>query len=98
MKTITGHTDYVLSLLLLKDGKVASSSSDRTIKIYNQFNDYHCAQVIKRHRNGIDSICQLDDGTIISCTCDKSIMIGEHTIKNAHDGCIYKVITLLIIE
>ena len=98
MKTITDHTDSVYSLIRLKDGRVASCSDDMTIRIYDQSNDYHCAQVIKRHRNGIDSICQLDDGTIISCTCDKSIMIGGYTIQNAHDGCIYKVITLLIIE
>ena len=31
VKTITDHTSNVYSLLLLKDGKVASCSSDKTI-------------------------------------------------------------------
>ena len=47
--------------------------------------------MIERHSEGIPSICQLDDGTIVSCSFDKSIMIGEYTIKNAHDENIYKV-------
>ncbi|MDD6137147.1 MAG: hypothetical protein PUB54_08295, partial [Lachnospiraceae bacterium] len=95
IKTITDHTDYyVNSLLLLNDGRVASCSRDKTIRIYDPSNDYHCDQVIKRHSKGIISICQLDDGTIVSCSNDKSIMIGDYTINNAHESWIYKVITL----
>ena len=112
IKTITGHTDSVKSLLHLKDGRVASCSRDTTIRIYDPSNDYHCVQVLKRHSKGILSICQLDDGTIVSCSdvhslfCqledgtlepfsdDHSIMIGDYTIKSAHDDSIYQVITL----
>ena len=94
VKTFTEHTDNVNSLLQLKDGRVASCSDDKTIRIYDPSNDYHCDQVIKRHSEGIPSICQLDDGTIVSCSHDESIMIGDYTIKNAHDYLIYKVITL----
>ena len=39
-------------------------------------------------------MCQLDDGTIVSCSWDKSIMIGDYTIKSAHESWILKVITL----
>ena len=95
IKTITGHTGYyVNSLLHLRDGRVASCSNDKIIRIYDPSNDYHCDQVIKRHSEVITSICQLDDGTIVSCSDDKSIMIGDYTINNAHDNCIWKVITL----
>ena len=93
VKTITGHTDSVNSLLHLKDGRVASCSHDNTIRIYDPSNDYHCDQVIKRHNYYIYSICQLDDGTIVSCSY-QTIMIGDYTIKNAHDDWIYQVITL----
>ena len=91
IKTITGHTERVKSLLHLKDGRVASCSRD--IRIYDPSNDYHCDQVIKRHSEGITSICQLNDGTIVSCSL-YAIMIGDYTIKNAHDSWIWKVITL----
>ena len=67
-KTITDHTDGVHSLLRLKDGRVASCSSDETIRIYNPSNDYHCDQVLQRHSRCIPSICELIDGTIVSCS------------------------------
>ena len=81
VKTITDHTHYVYSLLLLKDGRVASCSDDNTIRIYDPSNDYHCDQVIERHSESIKSICQLDDGTIVSGSLDRTIMIGDYTIK-----------------
>ena len=93
IKTITDHAGSVFSLLHLKDGRVASSDN-KTIRIYDPSNDYHCDQVIRRHSEGIPSICQLDDGTIVSCSNDRTIMIGDYTINNAHDIFIYKVITL----
>ena len=42
---ITGHTDSVYSLLLLNDKRIASCSLDRTIRIYDPSNNYHCYQV-----------------------------------------------------
>ena len=61
VKTITGHTESVNSLLRLKDGRVASCSHAKTIRIFDPSNDYHCNKVIKRHRKSINSICQLDN-------------------------------------
>ncbi len=91
-KTITDHTADVNSLLRLKDGRVASCSTDKTIRIYNPSNDYHCDQVLQRHSDVIYSICELIDGTIVSCSYDKSIMIGDYTINNAHNDIIRKII------
>ena len=93
VKTITGHTAFVDSLLHLRDGRVASCSNDNTIRIYDPSNNYH-AQVIKRHDKEILSICELDDGTIVSCSCSGTIIIGDYAIKNAHEFEINKVIAL----
>ena len=68
IKTITVHTDFVSSLLLLKNKRIASISGDRTIRIYASSNDYHCDQVIERHNNAITSLCELDDETTVSCS------------------------------
>ena len=38
---------YVRSLLLFKDGRIDACSSDKTIRIYDPFNDYHCDQMIE---------------------------------------------------
>ena len=94
IKTITDHINIVYFLLPLKGKRIASCSNDNTIRIFNPSNDYKCDQVIRRHSEGINSICELDDGTIVSCSSDNSIMIGDYTIKNAHDDCIKKVIAL----
>ena len=94
IKTISEHTDEINSLLLLKDKRVASCSRDKTIRIFDPSNDYHCDQVINRHSKSITSICELDDGTIVSCSKDKSIIIGDYTITNAHNDYINKVIPL----
>ena len=94
VKCITGHTSSVNSLLLLNDKRVASCSFDNIIRIYDTSNDYHCDQVIKRHKKGISSICELDDGTIVSCSKEHSIMIGNFIIKNPHNDWVYKVIAL----
>ena len=42
IKTINEHSNYIKSLLLLSDGRLASCSFDKTIKIYNINNNYHC--------------------------------------------------------
>ena len=50
--------------------------------------------MIERENERISSICLLDDGTICSCSYDKSIIIGDYTINHANDKKIWKVITL----
>ena len=51
--TLTGHTNFVNSLLLLTDKRIASCSDDKTIRIYAPFNNYYCEQVLKRHSDYI---------------------------------------------
>ena len=81
IKTITENTKLFNALLLLKDKRIASCSGDRKISIFDPSNDYKCDEVIKRHNKGIYSICELDDGTIVSGSLDNSIMIGDYTLR-----------------
>ena len=41
-KIINQHSDSVFSIILLTDGRIDSSSHDKTIKIFNMKNNYHC--------------------------------------------------------
>ena len=51
--------------------------------------------LIQRRCDIIYSICELDDdGTIVSCSKDKSIIIGDQIIPKAHFCIICKVICL----
>ena len=49
---------------------------------------------MNRHNSGICSICQLDNGTMVSCSRDKTIIIGDYVIHKAHEKTIIKIITL----
>ena len=102
-KKITNvHKSSIRALILLKDGRLASSSSDCTIKIYNK-KTYECELTLTGHKDSIWSICSLDNNRIVSSSSDKQIKIWkisdktfscEHTIKNAHDDEILSVIAL----
>ena len=83
-KIIKGHTKSVNSLLLLKDNRIASCSSDKTLRIFNPSKNYICDELLERHRDNVTSPCQLDDGTIVSTSKDRSIKIGNYSIMSAH--------------
>ena len=101
-KTISDHTRIVNSLILLKDKRIASSSQDNTIKIFDSNNNYKCDITITGHRDYVTSITELENGKIASCSWDKTIKIWLitknsyqplYTITNAHNDRIYKIIT-----
>ena len=103
IKTINEHSNYINSLLLLSDGRLASCSYDNTIKIYNINNNYHCDITLKGHTDCVYYISQLDNNKLISCSEDKTIKIWsitqssyqcDYTINNAHSKRIFKVISL----
>ena len=75
VKTIDELNTSGKSLLRLKDGRVALCSPDKRIRIHDPSNDYHCDQGIYRYGDYIDLICELDDGTIVSCSSLTSITI-----------------------
>ena len=98
---ITNHTDMVLCLCVLNDGRLVSGSNDKSIIIYNK-TTYQPDLIIKEHNNGITCISQLSSGILVSCSCDKTIKL--FTIKgmkyellqtlNYHSNSVYKIIEL----
>lgn len=102
-KVLTNHTAAVNSILLLMDGRLASCSTDLTIKILNLQN-YNCDINIQDNKSIVTYINQLENGKLISSFVDSSIKIWtiyefsykcEHTIEQAHTNIIYKVIPLI---
>ena len=101
--TLTEHTGEVCSILLLSDERLASCSEDKTIKIFNPKNNYHCDITLTGHSSKVNNICQLPNGKLVSCSNDKSIKIWkiseslfecEYTITNAHNQEIICIIPL----
>ena len=64
-RKINSHSKEVNSLLLLQDNRIASCSEDNTIRIFNPSKFYKCEKIIE-NTNPVISICQMDNGTIVS--------------------------------
>lgn len=74
VKKIKGHLSFVYSILLLKDGRLASCSDDETIKIYRKIT-FECDISLNGHEGYIWYISQLENGNLISCSGDTTIKI-----------------------
>ena len=70
------HSSCIHSMLILKDGRLISSSWDGTIKIYNK-NNYYVDMTINAHKGHINQIVSLEDGNFASCSEDKTIKIWK---------------------
>lgn len=78
--------DYMIIIIcLLKDGRIAGGSTDKTIKIINLSTE-KCDMVIEGHNDTILSLCTLDNGYLVSASRDKTIKIWE--IKERFYFCI----------
>lgn len=95
------HNGRIYSLIRLTNGKLASSSSDKTIKIYDPVTD-KCELTIKGHTSDVTTIAQLSENQLISGSSDKKIILWkingatyecEHTYEG-HKARIQKVISL----
>ena len=73
-KTIKSHNDSVQCIICLKDGRLASSSNDSTIKIYD-LNTFKCQITIKEHLDSVFYITQLKNGNLVSSSEDSTIKI-----------------------
>ena len=96
-------SNKIYHLILLKDGRFASCSKDKTIKIFNS-KDYSCEQTIEAHQDSVRYIIQLENENIISCSNDKSIKVWtknkesiyelSSSIEEAHNHKILKLVQL----
>ena len=74
-KTIKPHGEYISNIILLQNGKIASSSLDHYIKIYNK--DTFEEEISIKENSYVDWIEQIKDGILISCPRDNTIRLYE---------------------
>ena len=97
--TLNNHSNNVLCLTVIKDGRLVSGARDYKIIIYNK-TTYHPDLIIKEHNGAICCICQLDSGILASCSEDKFIKLfniegNKYKILqtlNYHTDTVYKII------
>lgn len=92
IKTLSQHKKDIFFLYLLQDNRIASLSVDSTIRIYNPLKNYKCEQVLPHDK--VTSLCQLSNGTLVTCSHNQSLSIGTYVIPNAHSSSINSVIPL----
>ena len=73
-KTIKAHNDSVQCVICLNDGRLASSSNDSSIKIY-ELNTFKCQITIKEHQDSVFYLTQLKNGNLVSSSEDSTIKI-----------------------
>ena len=100
--TLNYHTDSVNQIILLKDGRIASSSNDNSIIIYNK-EDYSIQLQIKNLDSYVYNIIQGSNGYIFASLYSGTISIFKLTsltsyqnIQNikAHNNAVNKIIEL----
>lgn len=94
VRTLTGHQDCIVSLVLLKNGNLFSASKDKTIKIWNPQTG-KCIRTIKSGK--AKCLTLLKDGTIASVVDKKTIKVWnvDGTCIASMQGHREEIITLL---
>ena len=100
--TLSTYKNYIVFLLLLSDGRIASTSLENSIKIFNQIT-FDLSLIINEHSKSIKYLLQLKNGLLISCSNDETIKIFKlHNntysiiqILMGHNKAVYKIINTL---
>ena len=83
-KTLTNHTSWVYYLLKLKDGRLASCSADKTLKIYSK-DKFEVQLSISHHSDYIHYITQLNNENILTCSRDNTMIIIKLIVDNKYN-------------
>jgi WD40 repeat protein len=93
--------ESILCLLRMGDNILASSSTDKSIKLWDGNNGYSIAQVLTGHEKGVNSIITLRDGNVLSASEDCTFRIWDckrnyecSRVFKSHTGLIVSLILL----
>jgi WD40 repeat protein len=76
LSTLEGHLNRVNSMIVLKNGSLASCSSDKTIKIWDLTNG-QLKRTMNDHTDNVCGLKILQNNNLISFSRDSSIKIWE---------------------
>jgi WD40 repeat protein len=67
--TLQGHTNYVYALAVLPDGRLASSSYDKTVRVW-RLSTGVCEAVLEGHTWEVSALSVLPDGRLASSSAE----------------------------
>jgi WD40 repeat protein len=73
---LQAHEDWINSFATLADGRLASASDDRTIKIWNLATSLMEA-LLEGHTAGVNALIALPDGRLASASDDRTIRLWD---------------------
>ncbi|UYM16879.1 WD40 repeat domain-containing protein [Endozoicomonas euniceicola] len=77
--TLEGHNNWIYSVTPLADGRLASGSLDRTIKVWDlsKPDGSQCVATLSRHTSWVNSVTSLADGRLASGSRDKTVKVWD---------------------
>ena len=84
IRTLTDHKEAVWDILLLSDGRLASSSTDKTIKIWD-LNSGNCEQTLIGHYDWVYCLLELPNSILLSGSHDLSIGVWDISQKDENE-------------
>ena len=76
MRTLNGHGHFVTGLAVLADGRLASASHDRTLKIWDAFSGKRLA-TLAGHAHVVERVAVLPGGRLASGSHDRSLKVWK---------------------
>ncbi len=75
-KTFEGHGEFINSVEILTNNRIASCSNDRTVKVWS-IRTGNCLATLKGHSKGVNCVKYVANNKIISCSHDKKIKVWD---------------------
>src|SRR5690349_2952276 len=95
-KTVSAHSFEISSISHLPTGHIVTSSFDESIKIWDS--NFKCCNTLREHKANIRKIITLRDGSMASCSDDKTIIIWKdfsaNTIIEGHSHFVCSIFEL----
>mmetsp|Transcript_47653 Transcript_47653/g.55116 ORF Transcript_47653/g.55116 Transcript_47653/m.55116 type:complete len:549 (+) Transcript_47653:30-1676(+) len=81
IRTLTGHTDRIWTIIKLRDGRFASASSDQKVRIWNVAKG-SCERVLSGHTGYVCALMEFPHSIIVSGSQDKSLKFWDLNEKD----------------